>query len=110
MTKNTIQIDVSLDDKKMPEKISWQSSPQEPFLDAKAIMLSLFDRDSRDTLRIDLWTKDMQIQEMDRFFYQTLRSMSDSYQKATGNTGLATDMQRFVQHFGEQVGIIASSS
>ncbi len=106
MKKNTIKIDVSLDDERMPEHISWQSSPQEPLADAKAMMLSFFDRDTRDTLRIDLWTKDMQVQEMDRFFYQTLRSMSDSYQKATGNTGLATDMQQFVQHFGEQVGII----
>lgn len=106
MTKNKIQIEVSLDDDKMPEQIEWQASPQDPTSDAKAMMLSLFDRESRDTLRIDLWTKDMQIQEMDRFFFQTLRSMADSYQKATGNTELSTEMQRFVLHFGEQVGIV----
>lgn len=106
MSTNQIKIEVSLDDNKLPESISWSAPGQEKENDAKAILLSLFERDSRDTLRIDLWTKDMQIQEMDRFFYQTLRSLADSYLRSTGNTALSESMQKFAQHFGEEVGMI----
>ena len=48
----------------------------------------------------------MQVIEMDRFFFQTLRAMSDTYFKATQNKELAADMQRFVQYFGEKTEII----
>jgi gliding motility-associated protein GldC len=66
----------------------------------------MLDPETLDTLKIDLWTTKLQIQEMDRFLYQTLRSMADSYQKATGNTGLANEMQKFAQYFGEKTEII----
>ncbi len=105
MSTNNIQIDVTLDEKKLPEKISWTAS-NSPTADAKAMMLAFFDRDTRDTLRIDLWTKDMQVQEMDRFFYQTLRSMADSYLRSTSNKEIANDLRKFVQHFGESTGIV----
>ncbi|MBX2816936.1 MAG: gliding motility protein GldC [Saprospiraceae bacterium] len=105
MTSNKIEIEVNLDEKKLPETINWTASGS-PTADAKAMMLAFFDRDTRDTLRIDLWTKDMQVQEMDRFFYQTLRSMADSYLRSTNNKEIANDMRKFVQHFGESTGII----
>lgn len=110
MMKNTIQIEVNLDEDKMPEQLLWKASAESQHpQDAKAMMLALFDRDTRDTLRIDLWTKDMQVQEMDRFFYQTLRSMADSYMRSTGNEELANDLRKYVQHFGETTGIIPSN-
>ena len=74
--------------------------------DSKALLLSFFDRQSKDTLKIDLWTVDMQVAEMDRFFFQTLRSLADTYFRATQNKELAADMQRFVQYFGEKTEII----
>lgn len=57
-------------------------------------------------MKLDLWTKDMQVDEMDRFIFQTIRAMADTYFKATQNNKLAADMQRFVQYFGEQTEII----
>ncbi len=60
----------------------------------------------KETLKIDLWTKDMQVLEMDRFFYQTLRGLADTYFRATQNKQVAEDMQRFVQYFGEQTGAV----
>lgn len=106
---STIEIKVGLDENNVPEKIHWkaQDAGQEaPETTAKAMLLSVFDAENLETLKVDLWTKEMQVIEMDRFFFQTLRAMADTYFKATQNTKLATDMQKFVQYFGEETEII----
>ena len=107
-----INIKVGLTEDNIPIEMTWESSdnpsgksPQE----CKALLLSVFDKENKDTLKIDLWTSDMQVIEMDRFFYQTLRALSDTYFKATQNNELATDMRRFVQYFGEATEIIPKS-
>ena len=102
-----IRITVGLDESNVPVSMQWQAedagqAPQE----CKAMLLSIFDRESMETLKIDLWTKDMQVIEMDRFFFQTLRAMTDTYYKATQNAQLANEMQRFVQYFGEKTEIL----
>ena len=107
-TKSKIDISIGFDKQKLPVDIIWQSSDQEdaPPVSCKGMLLSFFERESLDTLKIDLWTKDMQVVEMDRFFFQTLRAMADTYHKATQNNQLANDMQRFVQYFGEKTEIL----
>lgn len=106
---SSIHIKIGLDEDNIPASIQWQAEddpnrrrPQE----CKALLVSLFDRETKETLKIDLWTKDMQVMEMDRFFFQTMRALADTYYKATQNAELATDMQRFVQYFGEKTEII----
>ena len=111
MIKKTseIKIAIGLDKEGIPDKINWSASDGQdgPMKsEAKAFLLSVFDKESKDTLKIDLWTKEMQVHEMDRFFFQTLRAMSDTYFKATQNNKLAADMQRFVQYFGEETEIL----
>ncbi|RLD17636.1 MAG: gliding motility protein GldC [Bacteroidetes bacterium] len=99
-----IRINVTLDSDKIPSKITWSASDKGPDSksEAKAILLSLFDVEQKDTLKIDLWTKEMQVNEMDRFFYNTLRALADTYVRATGNEKLAGAMQQFAAYFGEQ--------
>ena len=104
-----IKIKVGLNEENIPVDLTWQAednpngrTPQE----CKAILLSFFDKNTMDTLKIDLWTKDMQVMEMDRFFYQTLRALGDTYFRATQNRDLAADIQRFVQYFGEKTEVI----
>lgn len=110
MEKKTsdIEINVQLAEDKVPENIQWRSNQggQAPWMDTKAMMISFFDKKSKDTLRIDLWTKDMQVMEMDRFFFYTLRGMSDTYLRATNNKELAEQMRSFVEHFGKSTGIL----
>lgn len=106
---NSIQIKVEMDEQKMPSNILW-SAPGTEIQEAKAMLVALFDRENRDTLKIDLWTKDMQVMEMDRFFFQTLRAMSDTYFRATGNKEMAGAMQQFTQFFGEKTEIIKPNS
>lgn len=105
---NTISIDVGLNDEKHPVQISWNSTANPEGTEnkeCKAMLLSLFDKDHLDTYKIDLWTSEMQVAEMDRFMFQTLRALADTYFKATKNQELANDMQRFVQYFGEETDI-----
>jgi gliding motility-associated protein GldC len=106
---STIEIKVGLDEQNIPDKIEWKAEDkgqEATTTEAKAMLLSVFDKENLETLKLDLWTKEMQIIEMDRFFFQTLRAMADTYFRATQNTELATDMQRFVDYFGEKTEII----
>jgi len=103
----SIQINVHLDNDNIPDKIDWMASDGDGHAqECKAMLLALFDKESKDTLKIDLWTKEMQVMEMDRFFFQTLRSLSDTYYRATNNAQLASAMQQFVQYFGEETSIL----
>jgi gliding motility-associated protein GldC len=108
--KSKIEIEVGLNKDNMPIEILWQSSdapPSVPKQDAKALLLSFLDRPSRDTLKIDLWTTDCQVEEMDRLVYYTLRSLADTYFRATNNKEMAEQMQQFTRYFGEKTKIIA---
>ena len=79
-----ITIKVELDDQKLPTALSWDASEAEEGgeKNIKAFLLSMFDADTKDTLKIDLWTKDFQVMEMDRFFYQTFRAVSYTHLRA----------------------------
>ena len=107
--KSRITIDVGLDGRNMPVSMKWAASDnpagQQP-QDAKAMLLALFDERTKETLKIDLWTKEMQVVEMDRMYYQTLRGLADTYFRATQNKELANQMQQFVFYFGQATGAI----
>jgi len=101
MTQSTISIDVTLDDQKIPHQILWnasQSSSEEK-QDAKAIMISFWDGKERAALRIDLWTKEMMVDEMADFYYQTMMTMADTFDRATHQQALVGEMKDFAKHF-----------
>lgn len=107
--QSEITIGIGLDQTNMPVHIEWSandnpagSTPQA----CKGMLLSLFSEEQKETMKIDLWTKDMQVQEMDRFFYQTLRGMAETYFKATQNREVANQLQQFVFYFGQETGVI----
>ncbi|MGE5355883.1 MAG: gliding motility protein GldC [Deltaproteobacteria bacterium] len=108
MNKNRITIDIELDENRLPEIIKWNSDINSgDFKISKAFFLSIFDKAEKDTLEIDLWTKDMQVIEMDRFVFQTINSLSDMYFRATKNSNLANTMKNFAYFFGEETKIIS---
>lgn len=100
-----IRFRIGLDENKIPKKIEWiaEDSGMEELEEAKAIMLSIFDPKSMDTLRIDLWTNEMKVDEMKRFFHQTLLSMSDTLQRATNENELADDLRNFCKGFASKM-------
>ncbi len=99
--QSTITIDVTLDKDKLPEKLEWQasSSTADAKQAAKAMLLGFWDGTDKSAMRIDLWTKDMMVDEMGDFFYQTFSAMADTYQRATGHKEIVGDMKRFAQEF-----------
>lgn len=101
MHNSTITIDVQLDSEKVPQQISWRASDSTADLaqKAKAMMISFWDGADKSALRIDLWTKDMMVDEMSDFFYQTIMTMADTYQRATQYGDLAQDMKNFAKDF-----------
>ena len=100
---NLISLNVGLDEKRVPIHIEWSATEgQKEPLECKAMLVSLFDKEHRDTYKIDLWTTDMQVAEMDKFMFQTLKGLAETYFKATNNSQLSNDFMRFVQYFGEK--------
>src|SRR6187431_1728437 len=104
MEQSTITIDVQLDPDKVPQLISWKASASsaEEAQIAKAMMISFWDGTDKSALRIDLWTKDMMVDEMADFFYQTIMTMADSYERATHQKELVDDMKKFAKDFYEK--------
>jgi len=104
-----INLIIELGADKVPEKITWESTDNPDGkgpIECKAFMLSLFDKEYKDTFRIDLWTKEMQVSEMDRLVYFTLKGMTETYHKATQNADLANHLAKFTQFFGEESKIL----
>lgn len=108
MAKSTIQIDVELDEQKVPLNIQWNASDStmEKPLQAKALILSLWDGADKAALRIDLWTQKMMVDEMADFYFQTMMTMADTFERATRMTELTSEIktaaQQFYRKFQEQ--------
>lgn len=101
-----IKFTVALDENRIPEDISW--SAKDGGIDAaesKAIMISVWDHLQKDTLRMDLWTKDMPVDEMKQFFHQTLLSMADTFERATNDHKMSATMRDFCDYFAEKLEI-----
>ncbi|MBU2929210.1 gliding motility protein GldC [Winogradskyella psychrotolerans] len=102
--KSKIVLNVELDENRVPEKLNW--SAQDGGVnneEAKAIMLSVWDSKAQETLKIDLWTKDMPVDEMKLFFHQTLVTMSDTFLRATQDEKMTGDMKDFCDYFAEKL-------
>jgi len=104
MHNSTIRIDISLDKDKIPQGISWNASQSsaEENQEAKAMMISFWDGKEKAALRIDLWTKDMMVDEMADFYYQMLMSMADTFNRATHQEEITGDMKKFAKQFFEK--------
>lgn len=104
--KSEIKINVEVDDNNIPEYLTW--SAQDGGVtneEAKAMMLSIWDPKAKESLRIDLWTKDMPVDEMKVFFHQTLVAMSDTFYRATEDEKMTATMKDFCAYFAEKLEI-----
>ena len=106
MKTSEIKFTVSLDENNLPEKIDWSASDAGEQSTSKSLMIALWDAKENNTLRIDLWTKDMMVDEMKQFYHQCLLSMADTFERATNETDAAKELRSFAQHFGEKLDLI----
>ena len=99
-----IKFQVELDNNRVPEKIMWTAEDGGVQLaETKAILLSVWDSKNQETLRIDLWTKEMPVDEMKLFFHQTLVAMTDTFNRATGDEKMTDTMKDFCDYFAEKL-------
>ena len=102
--KSKIEILVELDENKIPEKMYWSATDAGiKNKQTKAAFLSVWDSTKKESLRIDLWTKEMPLDEMKLFFYQILTSMSATYNRATQDEKMSQTMLDFCDYFAEKL-------
>jgi gliding motility-associated protein GldC len=106
MKKTQITIDIELDENNVPEKMTWNAEDggieKE---ETKATMISVWDDAKKEALRIDLWTKDMPIDDMKMFLHQILISLSNTYERATGEEDVAQWMEEMAEEFAQKAAI-----
>ena len=101
-----IEISVNLDENKIPEKIFWSAEDGNiKNKESKALFLSVWDSEKKESLRIDLWTKEMPLDEMKIFFHQTLVAMSDTFNRATQDEKMTATMKDFCDYFAEKLNL-----
>ncbi|MFD2247637.1 gliding motility protein GldC [Pontibacter ruber] len=104
MKKSEIFFSIALDDQRVPEAISWRATDAgEKIHFAKAINISLWDRDEAGTMKIDLWTKDMPVEEMKYFYIDTIGAMAQSIMTATSDKVMADKMRALCQELMDHV-------
>ena len=103
--KNTdIKIQVGLDENNIPEQMQWSAEDGGiKDQDTKAMLLSFWDSEQQEALKMDLWVKDMPVDQMQLFFYQTLMSLSDTFYKATQDEKMTATMRDFCDYFAEKL-------
>ena len=104
MNQSSIKIDVLLDPDKIPVQINWTASDNKADIvqQAKAMCVAFWDGADKTAMRIDLWTKDMMVDEMADFYFQMLSSMADTFGRATQQTGMSDDLKVFAKGFIEK--------
>ena len=102
--KTKITIDVNLDENNIPEEMRW-TAPDGGVsdMDTKAMLLSFWDSENQETLKMDLWVKEMPVDQMQLFFHQTLVSLSDTFYRATQDEKMTATMKDFCDYFAEKL-------
>lgn len=106
MAKSKITLHIDLDENNVPEKLNWESTDRMKSGECKAAFLSLWDSEEKNTLKIDLWTKDMLVEDMKLFYFQTFSTMADTYARASGDAKMADQMKQFARWYGEEEGFV----
>lgn len=109
MKNSEIKFNITLDENSHPDKIEWMATDSgvEGVKEAKAFMLSIWDAKDPGTLRIDLWNKEMMVEEMQRFVYDTINSLATTYANATNDEIIAKEIRDFSTALGKKTGVIS---
>ncbi len=106
MKTTEIKFTVTVDENHLPTKILWEAPDSKEKSESKSIMLALWDAKENNTLRIDLWTKDMSVDEMKKFYHQNIMTLTDTYIRATNDTKTAEAVKNFFLQVGKDIGVL----
>ncbi len=104
--KNQLNFTVELNENNLPINIEWNAEENGASEKIKALMISVFDANEQVAKRVDLWTKDMYVEEMKLFYFQTLMTMADGFERSTGENEMAASMREFGKEFGKKMGVV----
>ena len=105
-----IKFSIKLDDNNIPVGIYWEASDS-GFKGKKpcdSIMISMWDKEEKNTLSLDLWTKDMEVGQMNAHFFLTFMKMAETYERATKNKEVADMIKGFASDFASKVEELAN--
>ena len=107
MATSRITIDVSTDENQVPVSMTW--SAEDGGIDqqgASAMALSMWNPKEYAAMRMDLWTKDMSVEEMRSFVVQTMMTLADTYERATSDKNHATAIRGFTEELAKRIGVL----
>ena len=99
MRKSQITFGIELDGNNVPEKITWDATekPVKGPEETKAILMSIWDEKEQNTLRMDLWTKEMSVDAMKQFCVNAIGGMGDTVLRSTNDTKMSEMIHNFCQ-------------
>lgn len=104
--QSEITLQIELDENKIPETLKWTAEDGGvEHAETKALLLSIWDPSAKETLSIDLWTKDMPVDEMKLFFHQTLVRMASTFEKATQETEVSASIREYAAYFADKLNL-----
>jgi gliding motility-associated protein GldC len=105
MKTNELLFRVTVDENNLPQKVEWDSGTGQSS-ECKSVMVALWDAKENQTLRMDLWTKEMTVEEMKKFFHQNVVTLADTYIRATGDEGTGNKVKKLFGEIGKEMGVL----
>lgn len=106
MKTTEINFKITVDENNLPQNIQWDAPDSGEKSECKSLMVALWDAKENNTLRIDLWTKDMMVDEMKKFYHQNVITLTDTYIRATGDEATAKKVKQFFAEVGKDLGVL----
>jgi gliding motility-associated protein GldC len=107
MANNKIQIEVKTDENHIPVEINWSAENEQiNKRTAKAMALAMWDEKNAALMNMDLWTKDMNVEEMRHFVCQTMMTLADTFERATSDKAHAEAIRGFTTELAKRVGVL----
>jgi gliding motility-associated protein GldC len=106
MKTTEINFKVTVDENNLPHSIKWNAPDSGESSECKSMMIALWDAKENNTLRIDLWTKDMMVDEMKKFFHQNVVTLTNTYVRATGDEATGNKVKQFFSEIGRDIGVL----
>lgn len=105
MKHSEINFKIQLDDNNIPEQISWSATdnPNEGIEETKAILVATWDPYHKGTLTLPLWTKDMEVLDMKRFFIEIMGTVGDAALQATGDSEFALEVEQVCKKLSQNL-------
>lgn len=108
--KSEIKLTIELDENRVPDKLTWDAPDSGVnHADTKAAMISVWDDKAHETLRIDLWTKEMPVDQMKKYVHQNILALADTLERAAGEKERAEDLRKYALTLGEKMDVIRRS-